>query len=300
MRKQSINIYLTVLALYDNGVLLFGILMLGVPALYLNPSELSSREDISPEQLPSIEIFNSNETYISLNAQKDSENCNKSVYSIRDEMTFYLNDSEFFDNKACNLSSEENTYDNPFYSPLQHYIRIVYPLALISQTGSIWTTCLITVERYFAVCHPLRALTLSTRSRAIWALTALSIGAFIYNLPRFAEIDDESVKQSDLRRNKIYYWFYYIFLNLSLIHIIPLSLLSVLNTKIYFSVRLATNNRSELTRARQRELNLASMLTLLVAIFIGTSNFIIDMNFILISFPGQPVTPLRLLSIVWN
>ncbi|CAG2172845.1 unnamed protein product, partial [Oppiella nova] len=143
-----------------------------------------------------------------------------------------------YDNKDCNESREETTNDNPFYNPLQYYIRIVYPLALISQTGSIWTTCLITVERYLAVCHPLRSLTLSTRSRAIWALSALSVCAFVYNLPRFAEIDttDEAVKH----------------------YIIPLSLLSVLNTKIYFSVRKASNNRSELTRARQRELNLAT------------------------------------------
>ncbi|CAG2109208.1 unnamed protein product [Medioppia subpectinata] len=181
MRKQSINIYLTVLALYDNGVLLFGILMLGVPALYLNPTQMITSDEIpvlsSEPSSSSPDILNTNET----------------------------------------------------------------------------------------------SLTLSTRSRAIWALSALSVASFVYNLPRFAEIDmsDESVKQSNLRRSKIYYWFYYIFLNLSLIHIIPLSLLSVLNIKIYLSVQMASNNRSELTRARQRELNLASMLTLLVAIFIA-------------------------------
>lgn len=267
MRKQSINIYLTVLALYDNGVLLFGILMLGVPALYLHPSLVAS-EDPSGQPLSTLDVINPNDSYLTLNSNRVMI-CNKSINYFRDEMSFLLNDSEVYENKGCNQSWDDRPTDTSFYNPLQHYIRIVYPLALISQTGSIWTTCLITVERYFAVCHPLRSLTLSTRSRAIWALTALSIGAFVYNLPRFAEIDSESVTQSELRRNKVYYWLYYIFLNLSLIHIIPLTLLSVLNTKIYVSVRMATNNRSELTRARQRELNLASMLTLLVAIFIG-------------------------------
>lgn len=267
MRKQPINVYLTVLALYDNGVLLFGILMLGVPALYLHPSLVASEEAVQVK--PAVDL-SANDTYFSVNAQRIGI-CNKSHNYFRDEITFLLNGSEVYD-KECNqsLSSwEESGTTTSLYNPLQHYIRLVYPLALISQTGSIWTTCLITVERYFAVCHPLRALTLSTRSRAIWALTTLSVGALVYNLPRFAEIDSESVTQSELRRNKIYYWLYYIFLNLSLIHIIPLTLLSVLNTKIYLSVRMATNHRSQLTRARQRELNLASMLTLLVAIFIG-------------------------------
>lgn len=155
--------------------------------------------------------------------------------------------------------------------PLITYVKIVYPLALISQTGSIWTTCLITVERYLAVCHPLMSLTLSTRSRAIWALSILSLIALVFNLPRFFEVDttDYGIRPSDLRQNKIYYNVYYICLNLSLNYILPLSLLFTLNIKIYASVRHANTHRNELTRARQSELHLASMLVLIVAIFIA-------------------------------
>ncbi|XP_075589757.1 uncharacterized protein LOC124495763 isoform X2 [Dermatophagoides farinae] len=157
------------------------------------------------------------------------------------------------------------------FSPLVYYVKIVYPLALIAQTGSIWTTCLITIERYLAVCHPLMTMTLSTRARAIWALSILSIMAFLFNLPRFAEVDTtcNQVRATEFRHNKIYYQVYYIFLNLTFNYIVPLSLLAALNVKIYFSVQKASQNRNELTRARQSELHLASMFIAIVAIFIA-------------------------------
>ena len=137
---------------------------------------------------------------------------------------------------------------------LQQHMQIIYPLALISQTASIWTTCLITVERYLAVCHPFRALSLSTRSRAVVSLVLLSGAALLYNLPRFAEISvsgsggQVQVQKTPLRMSLIYYWFYYIFLNLAMIYVLPLTLLSYLNIQIYIAVRNASKNRSTLTR----------------------------------------------------
>ena len=175
-----------------------------------------------------------------------------------------------YENSEYSQQSQSSPLSGNMY-PLIYYVKIVYPMALISQTGSIWTTCLITIERYLAVCHPLMSLTLSTRSRAIWALSILSAAALLFNLPRFAEVDTSGsvIRPTELRKNKIYYYVYYICLNLSLNYILPLSLLSALNTRIYASVRHANAHRNELTRARQSELHLASMLVLIVAIFIG-------------------------------
>lgn len=173
------------------------------------------------------------------------------------------------DVNLCPKNSEPED-DQPL---LQSYVKFVYPMALLSQTGSIWTTCLITIERYLAVCHPLRSLTLSKRSRAIWALVLLSAAALAFNVPRFWEVDTSCgpIRPSWLRRNRIYYHVYYTCLNLSLNYILPLSLLFYLNIRIYSSVRHANEHRNELTRARQSELHLASMLVAIVAIFIGNS-----------------------------
>lgn len=186
-----------------------------------------------------------------------------------DDLLF--NPSEDEEDMPSNSSTSEG--------PLHLYIQFVYPLALISQTGSIWTTCLITAERYFAIAHPLRALTLSTRKRATWALITMAMLAVLYNLPRFAEVEivgateDAVVKNvirpSALRHNRVYYWVYYICLYLSLMYIIPLTLLSVLNTKIYLAIKRANRDRSSLTQNQESEMNVATMLVILVAIFIA-------------------------------
>ncbi|XP_053211183.1 uncharacterized protein LOC128394837 [Panonychus citri] len=169
-----------------------------------------------------------------------------------------------------------NQYTEVPDDPLPYYVTIVYPMALIAQTGSIWTTCLITAERYFAVCHPFRIRTFSNRNRAIWAVIFLSVGAFLYNIPRFLEIEvfttpegSQSVRKTALRQNRLYYWLYYICLNLALLYIIPLSLLTALNTEIYKAIRRASRNRATLTNQEETELNIASMLVLLVSIFIA-------------------------------
>ncbi len=41
----------------------------------------------------------------------------------------------------------------------------VYPIGLIAQTASVYLTVLVTVERYIAVCHPLKAKLMCTEFR---------------------------------------------------------------------------------------------------------------------------------------
>ena len=41
----------------------------------------------------------------------------------------------------------------------------VYPIGLIAQTASVYLTVLVTVERYIAVCHPLKAKLVCTEFR---------------------------------------------------------------------------------------------------------------------------------------
>ena len=44
-----------------------------------------------------------------------------------------------------------------YYRELFPYLMpFVYPLALIAQTGSVYTTLAVTIERYIVICWPLR------------------------------------------------------------------------------------------------------------------------------------------------
>jgi hypothetical protein len=63
-------------------------------------------------------------------------------------------------------------------------VPFVYPVALIAQTGSAYLTMAVTMERYIAVCWPLRARSLCTIGRAKTAVGVVTGCAITYNVPR--------------------------------------------------------------------------------------------------------------------
>lgn len=102
------------------------------------------------------------------------------------------------------------------YEAFPFVVLVAYPIGLIAQTGSVWTTVGVTVERYVAVCHPLRARFLCTYRRARIFNIGITLFAVAYNVPRFWEIDvveaydaDNATsyvaKPSEFRMNKLYY-----------------------------------------------------------------------------------------------
>lgn len=179
-------------------------------------------------------------------------------------------------NTFTHEDSSNETDNDYIYDIRVSYITFIYPLGMIAQSGSVWTTCLITAERYLAIAHPLKALTLSTKKRAVCSLLIVSIISFVYNIPRFFEIHVEEktagkpeFKQTDLRAGNVYYfWSYVVAAYLIFLYAIPLFLLSYLNTKIYQAIKKANRDRSSLSRVQDNELNIAYMLVLLVAIFV--------------------------------
>lgn len=158
-------------------------------------------------------------------------------------------------------------------------VMLAYPIGLIAQTGSVWTTVGVTVERYVAVCHPLKARFLCTYRRARAFNLLIGIFALCYNIPRFWEIDVRQVldpetnssvyiaQASEFRKNKLYYEVYYIWLYLFVMYFIPFLTLAVLNISIWKAVQHANKDRQRLTRREEKEIGLAMMLICVVAIF---------------------------------
>ena len=138
------------------------------------------------------------------------------------------------------------------------YIRIyTYPLIFIGQTATIWMTVLIAISRYIAVCVPYRASELCNIRRMKLAVTATLLASIIYNMPRFFEkylikrttrrgrvrytFDTTSMATSAFYRIGYFDIMYYVFS-----FVLPLLLLSFLNTRLIWAYRAVQRKRRAL------------------------------------------------------
>lgn len=125
---------------------------------------------------------------------------------------------------------------------------VIYPIAMISQTVSVYLTLTVTLERFVAVCHPLQARSLCTYGRARAYVVAIIVFSVLYNITRFWEVTvqkcmhvgyDQYVYQvypSELRNDKTYISIYIHWMYLVIMYFIPFGSLAVLNAAIYNQV----------------------------------------------------------------
>lgn len=125
---------------------------------------------------------------------------------------------------------------------------VVYPIAMISQTVSVYLTLTVTLERFVAVCHPLQARSLCTYGRARAYVVVIIVFSVLYNITRFWEVRVQKcmhaeyqqyvyqVYPSELRNNKDYISIYIHWMYLVIMYFIPFGSLAVLNAAIYNQV----------------------------------------------------------------
>ncbi|XP_011159970.1 FMRFamide receptor isoform X2 [Solenopsis invicta] len=159
-------------------------------------------------------------------------------------------------------------------------IRYLYPLACIAQFVTVYLTLTVTLERYIAVCHPLKARSFCTYGRAQVAVLVIVIVAFIYNLPKFWEIEVYNerhwkynitaycVKPTELRNNEYYITLYVHWMYFFVYYMFPFIALVIFNTAIYLRVRKANRDLQQLSRHQRREIGLATMLMCVVVVFL--------------------------------
>ncbi|KAK6637117.1 hypothetical protein RUM43_010791 [Polyplax serrata] len=165
------------------------------------------------------------------------------------------------------------------YKIYPHIAPVVFPLALIAQTVTVYLTLTVTLERFVAVCHPLQARSLCTYGRARLYVILIIVFATLYNLPRFLEASREEhfeeefnttvylIRASPLRQNELYISIYVYWLYLLFIYFLPFTFLAVLNAAIYRQVRRANLERARLSRLQKKEIGLATMLLCVVIVF---------------------------------
>ncbi|XP_015591017.1 FMRFamide receptor [Cephus cinctus] len=177
-------------------------------------------------------------------------------------------------------------------------VKFLYPLLAMTQMVTVYLTVTVTMERYVAVCHPLRARSLCTYGRARLAVLCIILFAFVYNLQKFWEVDFETevhwkynvtiycIVPTQLRSNLVYLsvvnWMYFVFY-----YELPFAFLVIFNHAIYQQVRKANRDLQHLSRHQRREIGLAVMLLCVVIVFIICNILPLATN-IYENFRGQP------------
>ncbi|CAG9861011.1 unnamed protein product [Phyllotreta striolata] len=166
-----------------------------------------------------------------------------------------------------------------FYIVLPHIAPVVFPIATVVQTASVYLTVTVSLERFVAVCHPLRARSLCTYGRARIYVVGIIIFSAMYNLPKLWETTVQKewserdnftvycVRESALRGNETYIHVYIHWLYLICMYLVPFVSLAVLNACIYRQVLRANQERQRLSRHQKREIGLATMLLGVVVVF---------------------------------
>ncbi|XP_069114718.1 FMRFamide receptor-like [Argopecten irradians] len=181
----------------------------------------------------------------------------------------------------------EKGYLQNYYYAYKYMHPFCYPIALVAQTGTIYTTLAFTVERYIAVCHPLQAANTCTRSRTKRVILLIFLCCVVYNIPRFLESEttevwnsyynrtEPQIQQTELGTSKAYREIYFIYLQLFIMFLFPFSLLAVLNIQLIRAVKVAQLTRHQMSvgssktpKVPPKEPNLTIMLIAVVMVFL--------------------------------
>jgi hypothetical protein len=165
------------------------------------------------------------------------------------------------------------------YNILPFATFVVYPFAMIAQTASIYMTLFVSLERYIAVCYPLKARSLCTKKHAKLCMLIIAVFSVVYNSLKFFEIqlmqgEDEQhgtfycMRANTLRRNYYYIHIYIHWMYLVIINLIPLSAITYFNLQIFMRVKTVNKMRYQLTQREMQDIKLTSMLFTVVAIFL--------------------------------
>lgn len=199
-----------------------------------------------------------------------STNCYLTALAIWDAMVLF---GTFFLMVLPQLSIGFQGYVFPYI------VKYIYPFALIAQTATLWLTVSFTVERYIAVCHPLKAARMCTIARARMVIAFVSLTSFLFNLNRWFDYKivsrpnnttnttDLSYDFTDFGKDRVYRQVYFLWLYLLIMFFIPLSSLAVLNTFLIFAVKRSQQQRKDMNVRQSRENNVTIMLVSVVMVF---------------------------------
>jgi hypothetical protein len=173
----------------------------------------------------------------------------------------------------------------PIMPIFPYFPKYVFPCALIAETGTIYLTVLVTVNRYISVCRPYEAASLCSVRHAQKHVIVVAVLSVLYNIPRFFEFTIKSVFDhhrnrtvdvsvpSDLGRNRIYQILYSNVLYFIVMFLVPLVTLIILNTLLIKALRRTKKKRalmltSSATMQSRSEDDITLVLIVVVVVFV--------------------------------
>ncbi|ELU18716.1 hypothetical protein CAPTEDRAFT_218440 [Capitella teleta] len=144
------------------------------------------------------------------------------------------------------------------------YIEVVvWPLATMAQTASVWLIVLVSGDRCLGISRPLHAKSIATRTRALIAVLCVALFAIFFNLPTAFDLDMNTISDtcsnetrfevgaSDLAKDPMYQLVYKVIFCFIFRTAIPLFLVIGFNVQILRAIRRsrlshidALNNKS--------------------------------------------------------
>ncbi|GLG95639.1 FMRFamide receptor [Gryllus bimaculatus] len=123
----------------------------------------------------------------------------------------------------------------------------------INSSSSVWLTVSFTVERYIAVCHPLRGKVLCTESRARTVIAVVFVACALATITtpfEYKVVSEEAgltVRNSDLGSDETYQTIFYWFSSITFT-ILPLILLGIFNSFLVWAVHRSQRQRFRMTQ----------------------------------------------------
>lgn len=157
-----------------------------------------------------------------------------------------------------------------------YFGKYVYPCAFIAETGTIYLTILVTLNRYVSVCHPYRASMLCSVRYARRQVAVVCFFSLLFNLPRFFEYDvsgETGLIETPMYKHTVYKIVYSNLFYFLVLFFVPLLTLIFLNQRLITALRETRRKRAQLMRQMKdapshSEDDITLMLIVVVMVFV--------------------------------
>lgn len=205
--------------------------------------------------------------------------CTFPVFSVMSIIEFVTFINECYYDEENNDGSNSTTrleFLSPTMQDMYYYcLPFLYGFTHLCKVGSVFTTLAVSLERYFAVCHPLWIRI--RRCPPAMYIILVTVFAFAFNIPKFLEFEaivsetgGTAVKATALRTDQ-HYIVYYNFLTKTVItELFPYVSLIFLNACIYREIRRSVKLQQSMrcNQSQNEEIKSANVVVGVVALSI--------------------------------